>query len=173
MRPKRASQKQIRERVEEIASLKLLGAQPSDIRKHIQEAGWNVSKRQLQRYSNSANELIAENVEANRDKLMAFHYGARRALYARCMSVSDYATALRCLQDESQLLGLYPTKKVEVTGNGTPLVLHITEVIIAKPATAAIKGGEIINVIPDNSKTPAGSIPGDSPSPIAGRLPAV
>jgi hypothetical protein len=112
----KSNQKTFRQRVEEVLSLRLLGALPTDIRRHAQEQGWGVSDRQLQRYTAAADEQLAESVEKNRDKLMAHHFCARRALFARAMAVSDYGTALRVLQDEAALLALYPEKQTARDG---------------------------------------------------------
>jgi hypothetical protein len=112
----------VRQRVEEILNLRLLGALPTDIRRHAAEAKWKVGERQLQRYTAAADELLAEAVEKNRDRLMAWHFNTRRGLYARCMAVSDYGTAARVLKDEAELLGLYAAKRVEAqvdVTNGT------------------------------------------------------
>ena len=111
----KSDQKTVRKRVEEILDLKLLGRAPSNISRHAEDQGWGVSERQVQRYSALADEMLAAAVERNRDKLMSYHYTARRALYARCMSVSDYGTrAIRVLRDEAELCGLYPSRGAEI-----------------------------------------------------------
>jgi hypothetical protein len=121
----KSNQKVIRQRVEEIFQLRIHGALPTDIRRHGQEQNWGVSDRQLQRYTADADNLIAASLEKNHDKLMAHHFAARRALFARCLSVSDFATALRVLRDEAELLGLYPAKKKELTGaDGGPIAIN-------------------------------------------------
>src|SRR5262245_9376995 len=104
----RHSKAQIDARVAEVLQLRLLGALMPDLRKHAQEQGWAVSERTLFRYCNQADEQLAALVERDRNKNFAHHFAGRRNLFARCMAVSDYATALRVLQDEAQLLGLYP-----------------------------------------------------------------
>jgi hypothetical protein len=52
--------------------------------------------------------LMAKAVDRNRDRLMAYQFAARHALYARAVAVSDYRTALAVLRDEAELLSLYP-----------------------------------------------------------------
>ncbi len=126
----KATAKVVAERVDEILHLRLLGALPSDLCGHATEAGWNVSNRQLLRYVHRADELLADSIERNRDKLMAHHYAARRTLFARCMAVSDYSTALRCLDSEATLLALFPDRRVEVNGKVGILTLTITEEIV-------------------------------------------
>jgi hypothetical protein len=117
-----ATQKVIRQRVEEILNLRLLGALPTDLRRHAEEAGWNVSDRQLQRYTATADKLMAEALAESRPGLKGYHFAARRALFARTVSVSDYRTALSVLKDEAELLDLYPAKKSQVSGpDGGPI----------------------------------------------------
>src|SRR6266508_3629807 len=129
----KSDQKTVRQRVEEILNLRLLGALPTDIRRHAEEQQWGLSERQLQRYTAKADALMTAAVEKNRDKLMAYHYTSRRALYSRAMAVSDYRTALATLRDEAELLALYPIKGLELSGKaGGPIVLQIIEEIVAR-----------------------------------------
>jgi hypothetical protein len=124
----RSNKTTVRQRVEEILGLKLLGAVYVDLRRHADEQKWGVSTRQLQRYVAQADKRIAAAVERDRDKLFAHHFVARRALYARAVAVSDYSTAARILKDEAELLGLYPAKKTELTGaDGKPLEVRMTD----------------------------------------------
>jgi hypothetical protein len=108
----KSDQETVRQRVAASRDLRLAGSLATDIRRHADEQGWNVGERQLQSYTVAADELLAESVEENRDKLLAYHFASRRALYARCMAVSDYARALRVLRDEAELLVLYPDRKL-------------------------------------------------------------
>jgi len=114
----KSDQATVQKRVEEILALRLLGAMATDIRRHAEEAGWNVGIRQLQRYTAAADDLMARELEEDRPKLLGYHFAARRALYARAMAVSDYGTAARVLKDEAELFGLYAAKKTEVSGPG-------------------------------------------------------
>lgn len=114
----KSDQKTVQKRVKEILDLKLLGALPQDILHHAEEQGWGVKKRMIQYYSAKADEMMAESVEKNRDRLIAFHFASRRALYARTMSVSDYKTALAALKDEADLIGLYPKEGRSNSGAG-------------------------------------------------------
>ena len=127
----------VRQRVEEILSLRLLGAEFLDIRQHASAQGWNVSDRQLRRYVSRTDDVLAETLEKDREKLLNRHIAQRHALYARAMSVSDYSTALRVLADAAQLLDLYPAKKSELTGKGgAPVVLQVIEQIVGEPPAA-------------------------------------
>ena len=93
-----------------------------NIRQYASEQGWGVSDRQLWRYVEASDTILAETLERDRDKIVNRHVAQRRALYARTISVSDYRTALAVLKDEAELLSLYPPKRTELTGkDGGPL----------------------------------------------------
>ena len=96
----------VQQRVEEILSLRLLGAEFTDIRQHASAQKWNVSDRQLFRYIAAGDKILADTLEKDRQKLLNRHVAMRRALYARAMSVSDYGTALRTLDSEARILAL-------------------------------------------------------------------
>jgi hypothetical protein len=128
-----------RKRVEEVLSLRLLGAEFVDIRHHASEKEWNVSDRQLWRYIAAGDAILAETLERDRSKLLDRHIAQRRGLYARAMAVSDYGTALRVLQDEAALLALYPPKRTEVSGrDGGAVLLNIWA-----PALQKMTDGEL------------------------------
>ena len=114
----KSTQATVRQRVDEVYRIRLLGAEFPDIRQHASEQGWGVSDRQLWRYVAQGDRLLAETREKDRDKLLNRHVAQRRVVYARAMSVSDFRTALAALKDEGQLLGLYPARKHELTGQG-------------------------------------------------------
>jgi hypothetical protein len=102
----KSNQAAVRQRVEEILNLRLLGAEFVDIRHHASAAKWNVSDRQLWRYIAAGDKILKETLEKDREKLVNRHVAMRRALYARAVSVSDYSTALRVLDSEAKILGL-------------------------------------------------------------------
>ena len=114
----KSTQATVRQRVEEVLTIRLLGAEFTDIRQHASGQGWDVSDRQLWRYVAQGDKLLAQTLEKDREKLFNRHVAQRRALYARAMSVSDFRTALAALKDEGHLLGLYPARKHELTGRG-------------------------------------------------------
>jgi hypothetical protein len=98
-------------RVEAILEIRLAGAEFADIRKYATENGWQVSDSQLWRYVRRTDDILAETLERDRQKLLNRHLAQRFALYARAMSVSDYRTALAVLKDQAELQGLYPTTR--------------------------------------------------------------
>lgn len=105
----------VRQRITEVLQLVLHGAETADIRQYASENGWGVSDRQLYRYVEEAYKEIAPILDRDRQELLARHYMQRRALFARCMKLNDYKTALQVLKDEAELQGLYPAKKIAPT----------------------------------------------------------
>lgn len=114
----------IKQRVEEVLEICLMGGTLADIRRHAADpAGdgdpnkaWGVCDRQLKRYIESADALMMAQQEKNRAKLLSRHYTRRERLYSRSVAVSDYRTALAVLQDTAKLEDLYPSAKHEHTG---------------------------------------------------------
>jgi hypothetical protein len=112
----KATRATVRQRVESVMKLRLLGAEFHDLRAFANEEDaetgrpWNVSDRQLWRYCHQADALLEKNLEKDKGKLFARHIGQRRALYARAMESGDWKAALAILKDEAELLGLYPIK---------------------------------------------------------------
>jgi hypothetical protein len=104
----KATKAEILTRVSQILQIRLNGAEWPDICQYASENGWKLSDRQLRRYIARTDDILAETLEKNRDKIFNRHIGQRRALFARAMSVSDYPTCLRILRDEAELFGLYP-----------------------------------------------------------------
>jgi hypothetical protein len=107
----KATKAEVAKRVEEILQIRLSGAEFADIRQYAAENGWNVSDRQLRRYIQDSDALMAEGFERDRDKLFVRHVAQRRALFARTMQIGDYRTALAVAKDEADLQGLYDRLK--------------------------------------------------------------
>lgn len=118
----KSTQATIRQRVDELLTIRLQGAEFADIRQYASQQSWNVSDRQLWRYIADSDALLQKTLEKDRARLFNRHIAQRRALYARCMAVSDYSNARAVLKDEAELLNLYPPKRTELTGkDGGPL----------------------------------------------------
>ena len=140
-------------RADEVLALRLLGAEFADIKAHAAKEGWNVCDRTLWRYIDQGDRLLAKTLEKDRQKLVNRHIAQRRALYARAVSVSDYSTALRILQDECELLGLYPPKTARLgLPEGGSLTLNIVEELIVNqiPNAALPAPVEALNVAAPN-----------------------
>jgi hypothetical protein len=154
----------VRQRVEEVLSLRLLGAEFPDIRQHASQQQWGVSDRQLWRYIAASDANLARTLERDRQKLLNRHTAQRRALYARAMAASDYRTALAVLRDEGELLALYPAKRTEVSGKDAgPVLLHIVEEIVGQGAAAPLQG-IVEEVVPNDG---SGSSDTGTDNPVA------
>jgi hypothetical protein len=118
---------QVMQRVDEVLRIRLDGAQVHDIREYAREKGWDVCDRQLRRYIDRADRLLTRQLEKDRDKLFARHVAQRRALYARALNAADYSVALRVLDSEAELLGLFPEKNTKKNGenNGPPIQINV------------------------------------------------
>jgi hypothetical protein len=104
----RSSKQTIARRIEQVLELRVLGASFHEIRRWTseQQPPWNVSDRQIWRYIEESDKLMAETLEADREKIVSRHRAQRRAIYARSMATSDYRTALAALDSEVKLLRL-------------------------------------------------------------------
>jgi hypothetical protein len=123
----RASKATKQQRIEEILSIVLDGAQaPHDLRAFVREKeseegsvwylqdGQNpLSDSQIRRYAAEADKLIAESCRASRKKLIRRHRARRENLYAKAVLSGDLRTALAVLRDQAELEALYPPKDAE------------------------------------------------------------
>src|ERR1700680_3226910 len=109
----------IRARVEAVLAVILDGGLPYQVRQYVAEreaegeAPWTIpdggkplSERQIRRYCDQADALMAEAVRTNRKKLLRRHLARRSTLYARAVNAADYRTALAIAKDEAELQGL-------------------------------------------------------------------
>lgn len=102
-------------RIQEVFKLLVAGAEFSDIKEYANGHGWNVTVRQLQRYIRQANKLFAKVVRKDHQQLLGRHIMQRRAMFARSIKANNLNTALRSLQDEAKLQGIYPPTKIAST----------------------------------------------------------
>jgi hypothetical protein len=150
----KATKAQIQARVEEVLRIRLDGAEFWDVREYAREqeqqagspwqlppGGKPLSDGQLWRYIARADRMIAEGCRASRKKLLRRHLAQRRNLFAKAVSAGDYRTALAVARDEAELLGLYPAKGVELTGQGGAPLYPPLEVMVAALVKAEQTGG--------------------------------
>jgi hypothetical protein len=125
-------------RVEEVFRLRLGGAEFSDIRQFASapEQSWGVSDRQLWRYIQAADLLVKERFDARAEHLLNRHILQRRQLYAHAMAAGDYATALRILDSEAKLEGLFVERHEHSGKDGGPIQTQ-TQVILTDDQRAA------------------------------------
>jgi hypothetical protein len=131
---KRPTKAQVEQRVAEVLSIRLAGAQFWDVKELIRErecmrgaegeerSPWQLadgqkplSDSQIWRYIQKADELIASGCLASRKKLLRRHRARREYLYGLALDQADVRAALACLRDAAELEGLYPPKKVAPT----------------------------------------------------------
>jgi hypothetical protein len=118
----KATKETVRARVEDILRVRLDGAQFFQICEHVRkkeregaepwavpEGGKPLSESQLRRYSQRADELMAESCRARRGKLLREHAARRLNLYARALNKGDERTALAVLDSLAKLQGVFPT----------------------------------------------------------------
>jgi hypothetical protein len=128
--PGKATKTEILQRVEAILRIRLDGAQFHDVVQYAAENGWNLRSRRLRQYIRAADKLLAKRLETDREKVIALHLSARRALYARCVNAADYRTALSVLSDEAKLLGLYPAPTPPTPTEPTKVEVVIKETVV-------------------------------------------
>jgi hypothetical protein len=111
----KSSTAEVRRRVEEVFRLRLGGAEFADIVQFASapEQNWQVGHRQLWNYIAAADKLIVERFDVKARYLLARHLLQRRQLYAHAVGAGDFSTALRVLDSEAKLEGLYPADLVE------------------------------------------------------------
>jgi hypothetical protein len=116
---RKATKAETQKRVDEVFQLRLHGAELPDLVQFSSEKAWNIGPRQLRKYIAKADRLMTEILNRNREQLFGRHVLQRRAIFARCMKINDYKTALQVLRDEAQLEGMYaPTKISPTTPDG-------------------------------------------------------
>src|SRR5437763_1732927 len=103
---KRTPKLEVRRRVEEIAQIRLDGAEFLDVRNYASEKDWKLSDSQLWRYVQKADRLIRQSCEMSRKRLLKRHLAQRRRLYARAVESGDWRSALAALRDEAELCDL-------------------------------------------------------------------
>jgi hypothetical protein len=120
-----ASKATITQRIHDVLRIRLDGAEAWDIRQYVTEkqaageAPWTLEEgaaplkeRQIRRYVEQADRMIAESCRSDRKKLLRNHLAQRRNLYARAVQAGDTRSALSVLMDLAALQDLYPAKKV-------------------------------------------------------------
>jgi hypothetical protein len=103
----KASRAEVAARVAEILEIRLDGASFGDCVTYGTEKGWNVSERQVGRYIEQADKLLAERTEKRRRRLLNMHVARREKLFARAVNAADLRTALAVLADQAKLQNLY------------------------------------------------------------------
>ena len=111
------SQQSDQQRINEVLEIRLAGAQFHEICAYADEQGWNVTQATIRSYIDAGTTALAEQLEGTREEIINRHLAQRRRIYAKAVSGGDYRVALSILQDEAELMGLYP-KKDKGKGDG-------------------------------------------------------
>ena len=130
-RKAKASKATVELRLREVLRIRLDGAGIWDVTEYVAEqeategSPWKLaedekplSRRQIERYVQRADRLIAESTRESRKRSVRRHLARRERMYGAAMNAGDVRTALAVLQDEAQLRGLYPPKTMKVKGAG-------------------------------------------------------
>jgi hypothetical protein len=146
-------------RVSEVLTLMLAGASRSDILRYSSEASkpgdpgtvrpWGLTSRQIETYMKRAHELLEEHAEKDRGRLLRLHLSQRQDLYARALHSGDVRAALAVVKDLDELLGYYPPKSVELTGEIA--LRHLAEKV------KALSDGDLITVLGVTGATAVGA----------------
>jgi hypothetical protein len=118
----------LRQRVEEILTIRLAGAQFIDVRQYVAEkeaaaeppwtvpeGGRPLSDRSLWRYIQRTDKLIAESCREGRKRRLNRHLAQRRHLFGLAVNQGDIRAALAVLDSEAKLHGLFPPAKIAPT----------------------------------------------------------
>jgi hypothetical protein len=116
----KATQAQLEQRVTEVLTLRLAGADFQDLLQYAAAQNWGIKERQLWNYVEKADERLAETTEKDRGKLLRLHLAQRRLLYAKALESGDWRGALAVKKDEAELLGLYHPLPPALPADETP-----------------------------------------------------
>jgi hypothetical protein len=145
----------VTQRVEEILTLRQASAAFVEIRQYAAEKGWGVSERQLWRYIEHSDDLLAKTLEPSREKRINLALAQRRLLHNRALETGDYRTALAVLDSLAKLQDLYPSAKRE------PLDVLLSYL---PPVLAAAIRAELAGLLSGGASAESGGGPGDGPA---------
>jgi hypothetical protein len=102
------TKRQMAERVEAVAQLRLEGKEYPQIAQFCAAQGWPHGVSQTYLYIRRADLLLARYVERNRDVLLAKRLTRRNVLWSKALQAGDLRLALAVEKDETALLNFYP-----------------------------------------------------------------
>lgn len=120
------------------------------------------------RYIAKADALCKRYFNANADHLLSRHLLQRRQLYAHALGAGDYSTALRTLDSEAKLEGLFPATKVSADVNLPDIDAAINALLaeLAGPRQAGVVSPPAPEVLPAGPG-PVDERRGDPARPVA------
>lgn len=105
-RTKRATNAELDQRIDTVATLLLNGARRGQILKHASDQGWGVVPRQIDTYMRLAHERIAQEGTADLKSERAIARRRMEMIFMATMSNKDYGRALATVREIVNLLGL-------------------------------------------------------------------
>ena len=102
------TKRQMAERVEAVAQLRLEGKEYPEIAQFCAAQGWPHGVSQTYLYIRRADLLLARYVETNRNSLFGQRIARRTVLWSRALQAGDLRVALAVEKDETALLNFYP-----------------------------------------------------------------
>ena len=114
-------------RVTCLVELLVNGAMASDITQYVATQGWGIEQRQIREYTKKASDIISEQTERDRSKLLDLHWAMRSRLFAEAKADGEFRVALEVLRDLATMQNLYPPKatvadvNVSQTTKGPPM----------------------------------------------------
>jgi hypothetical protein len=148
------TKRQMVERVEAVAQLRLQGKEYAEIAQFCAAQGWPHGVRQTYLYIRRADALLARYVETNRQSLFGQRIARRNALWSQALEQGKLELALQIERDQSQLLGFYPPRNAPT------------------PPTAQVQVNNVTPPCPPrNKRSFAGCVSPDSARSILQRLP--
>ena len=98
------TKRQMAERVEAVAQLRLEGKEYPEIAQFCAAQGWPHGVSQTYLYIRRADLLLARHVETNRNSLFGQRIARRNVLWSRALQAGDLRLALAVEKDETALL---------------------------------------------------------------------
>jgi hypothetical protein len=102
-----------RQRVAEMALLRIQGRTLAQCCDYARQNGWNTGYKQVWRYCDQADKQIAKQIQRRQTQLIAWGVNQRNRAIEMALEDRDYDAALKLMQDRDKLLGLYPKEEPE------------------------------------------------------------
>ena len=113
----------VRVRVDKVLNWLLAGLTTAEIQKAAAKTDWGVNERQVRNYIHAANEELEHAAEYHRPRELGRAIMRLHGLFAKSLSVNDYARCLLHQKELNHLLGLAEPTRSEIAGaGGGPIV---------------------------------------------------
>lgn len=130
----------VRVRVDKVLNWLLAGLTTAEIQRAAAKTDWGVSERMVRNYIHAANEELELAAEYHRPRELGRALLRLHGLFAKSLSVNDYARCLLHQKEINHLLGLAEPTRAEIAGpGGGPIVT----------AGATLTAAELAALTPD------------------------